>query len=137
MNLQITNKQLELLKQEAQRVYPVEACGLLFGKLAAASATVKRVVITPNTLQSNVSFEIDPKVFYDSFMEAKQEGLEFLGFFHSHPASTDPSSVDLRFMKLWGDAVWLILSLNDDKFAAFQLKNGRIQALRLRVEGKP
>lgn len=136
MNLRVTNKQLAQLKQEAGKVYPIEACGLLFGKLTLESAIVKRVVVTPNTLKSSVSFEIDPEVFYDSFMMAKQDGLEFLGFFHSHPASTDPSSVDVRFMKLWDDAVWLILSSIDNKFATFQIKKGRLHTLSLKIEGK-
>lgn len=137
MSLEVTNRQLELLRQEAWRVHPIEACGLLFGELSKESAAVKRVVVTPNVLGSDVSFEIDPKVFYDSFTKAKQDGLEFLGFFHSHPASADPSSVDIKIMKLWGDAVWLILSSNEDRFAAFRLKNERVQAVDLRVEGKP
>ena len=137
MSLKVTNRQLELLRQEAWKAHPTEACGLLFGELSKESATVKRVVVTPNALGSDVSFEIDPKVFYDSFTKAKQDDLEFLGFFHSHPASADPSSIDIKFMKLWGDAVWLILSSDEDKFAAFRMKNERVQVVHLRVEGKP
>jgi proteasome lid subunit RPN8/RPN11 len=133
----MTKRQLELLRQEVQRVHPIEACGLLFGELSKQSAMVKRVIVTPNALKSNVSFEIDPEVLYDSFTEAKQDRLGFLGFFHSHPARPDPSSVDLNFMKLWGDAVWLILSSVEDKFAAFRMNDGKVQTLRLRVEGKP
>jgi proteasome lid subunit RPN8/RPN11 len=137
MNLQVTNRQLALLEQEARRVNPIEACGLLFGELSKESAIVKRVIVTPNVLKSSVSFEIETMVFHDSFTKAKQDGHEFLGFFHSHPASADPSSVDIRFMKLWGDAVWLILSSIEDKFAAFRMENGKVRALHLRVEGKP
>ena len=133
MNLQMTNRQLALLVRETRRVHPIEACGLLFGELSKESAIVKRVIVTPNVLKSSVSFEIETRVFHDSFTKAKQDGYEFLGFFHSHPASVDPSSVDIRFMRLWGDAVWLILSSIEDKFAAFRMENGKVRALHLRV----
>lgn len=131
MILQISKKQLTVLTQETRRTRPVEACALLFGKLVETKATVERIVVTPNTLKSSVRFEIDPKAFYDAFTTAIQEGLDFIGFFHSHPAASFPSSVDLRFMKLWGDAIWLIYSSTHEQFAAFQLNNEKVEAVLL------
>jgi proteasome lid subunit RPN8/RPN11 len=137
MNLIVTSGQLRLLREEARRVQPIEACGLLFGESSEAVAAVERVSLTPNAMESNLGFEIDPKVFYYAFTEAEQDGLEFLGFFHSHPTCAYPSSVDRKFMKLWADAIWLILSLTENKFGAFQMDDARVQALDLRVKRKP
>ncbi len=131
MILRITAEQLDLFRKEVKRVYPIEACALLFGNLNRTTAQVTRVVVTPNSLRSTIRFEIDVKAFYDSFMKATQDGLEFIGFFHSHPATAVPSEVDLKFMKLWGDAVWLILSSTSNQFAAFQLRNDRVHELTL------
>jgi len=136
MILRLTNQHLALLKEEARKSYPVEACALLFGKLTQKEAIVESVVVTPNVLRSTVRFEIDSKAFYDALIRAEKEGLEFLGLFHSHPAPVSPSSVDLQFMRLWGDAVWLIFSSIDNQFAVFQMKNGKAHALTLKTEGK-
>lgn len=136
MILRVTTQHLTLLRKEANETYPIEACALLFGKMTKKAAVVERVVVTPNVLRSTVRFEIDSKAFYDAFTNADKDGLEFLGFFHSHPASVNPSSVDLQFMRLWGYAVWLIFSSTDNKFAAFQMKKGRVYGLTLKTEGK-
>ncbi len=136
MILRLKNHQLILLRKETRKTYPIEACALLFGKLTEKEAVIERVVVTANVLRSTVRFEVDSKEFYDAFKKADKDGLEFIGFFHSHPATADPSGVDLKFMRLWGDAVWLIFSSIDNKFAAFQMKNGKVYALTLKTERK-
>jgi proteasome lid subunit RPN8/RPN11 len=134
--LRISRQQLKQLEKEAHDVYPVEACALLFGTVEPREASVKKVVVTQNILRSTTRFEIDTKTFFEAFTEADKNAMVFLGFFHSHPAKAAPSSVDLHFMQLWGDAIWLILSSSEGRFGAFQMKNGRLQALILEVEGK-
>jgi proteasome lid subunit RPN8/RPN11 len=127
---------LKNLEREARNVYPIEACALLFGTAKHGEASVEKVVVTQNVLRSNTRFEIDTKAFFEAFTEADKNGLVFLGFFHSRPTEATPSSVDLHFMRLWGDAIWLILSSSEHRFEAFQIKNGKSQALMLKVEGK-
>jgi len=132
MILRIKSQQLRLLREEAGKAHPIEACALLFGKMNRRQAVLERVVTTPNVLKSSVRFEIDPKTFYDAFMQADNDGLEFIGLFHSHPASAYPSSVDLEFMRLWGDAVWLIMSSTDNDFAAFQMLDGKVKRVTVK-----
>jgi len=134
--LRLTRWQLTCLENEARKTSPVEACALLFGELAKNEATVERIVTTPNIIKSATRFEIDSKAFYDAFMTADRDGLAFLGFFHSHPAPAMPSSVDLAFMRLWGEAVWIIFSLTENKLAAFKMRKGKACAVTLKIEGK-
>jgi proteasome lid subunit RPN8/RPN11 len=134
--LRVTHQQLKNLEREARNIHPIEACALLFGTVEPTEASVKKVVVAQNVLESTTRFEIDTKVFFEAFTEANKNDMAFLGFFHSHPTEATPSSIDLHFMQLWGDAIWLILSSSDRRFAAFQMKNGRSQALILKVEGK-
>ena len=136
MILRLTRRQLTCLENEAKKASPIEACGLLFGKVTQKEATVERIVTTPNIMKSTTRFEIDSKAFYDAFIEADKDGLLFLGFFHSHPAPATPSSVDLTFMRLWEEAVWIIFSLTENKFAAFEMKKGKAYALVLKTEEK-
>ena len=126
MIIRLTRQQLTCLENEARKTSPIEACALLFGELAENKVTVERIVTTPNIIKSATRFEIDSKAFYDASMAADREGLAFLGFFHSHPASATPSSVDLTFMRLWGEAVWIIFSLTENKFAAFKVRKGKL-----------
>jgi len=136
MIFRIANQRLTMLEREARKEHPVEACALLFGKLNEEEAVVERAVITTNVLGSATRFKIDSREFYDAFTKANKDGLEFVGFFHSHQAPAEPSSVDLQFMRLWGDAVWLIFSSVERRFAAFHLRNGEVRTLSLRTEEK-
>ncbi len=134
MILRLGSKIIELLTEEARKVYPVEACGILFGKTSLAIAIVEKVVLAPNILRSSERFEINPGTVVKAIQESEKEGLDFVGLFHSHPAPAIPSSVDVKFMKLWGDAVWLVLSSTEHKIAAFQLKDGKLEIVTLEVE---
>jgi len=134
MILRLKTQQLQFLREEARRVHPVEACAILFGKTTRRGAVVERFVTVQNVLKSTARFEIAPKAFFDAFMHAEKEGLEFIGLFHSHPAPAYPSVVDFEFMRLWGDAVWLILSSTQDKFAAFQMRDGKVSAVTVKTD---
>jgi len=123
-----------LLNEEAQRVRPIEACALLFGELTQDDVFVRKVIVAQNELHSAQRFEINPERVYKAFNEAEKEGFEFIGLFHSHPAPAIPSKIDLKFMKIWGDALWLILSLTDYNFSAYQLKNGELREIEIKYE---
>jgi proteasome lid subunit RPN8/RPN11 len=132
--LRLQRRHIDLLKQEARKVHPIEACAMLFGKLSNNEVSVEKVEVTPNKLQSTIRFEIDPMNAVAAFNDADEEGLEFIGLFHSHPAPAAPSSIDLKFMKLWGDALWLILSSTEGKLAAYQIKDDEIAEATIRIE---
>jgi len=134
MILRLNTQQLRFLRKEVRRVYPVEACAILFEKTTQREAIVKRVVTAPNILKSTTRFEIDPKAFFDAFMQADEDGFEIIELFHSHPAPAYPSSVDLKFMRLWGDAVWLILSSIYNNFAAFQITDGKVNEVTVKTD---
>lgn len=131
MFLRMKRQQVNLLKEEARKVAPIEACAILFGKLTRKEAVLERVVVTPNKLQSIKRFEIDPELVVKAFTEADKEGLDFLGLFHSHPAPAKPSLIDLEYMRLWGDALFLILSLISGNLAAYQMRNGKVREINI------
>ena len=134
MILRLQRLHVKLLNQEAEKVQPIEACALLFGKLSHDEGNVKKVEFVQNKLQSPVKFQIDPEKVAAAFTEAEKEGLDFIGIFHSHPAPAEPSSIDLEGMKLWGNALWLILSLTDGELAAYQLKDHSVEEAPLQID---
>jgi len=132
--LRLTREQLRSLREAAKKSHPVEACALLFGKLINDEATITKVLVARNILQSTVRFEMDPQTVFEAFEQADREEMEFIGLFHSHPAPASPSTVDLQYMRLWGRAVWLILSSVNDNLAAFQTVDGEVHEITLKIE---
>jgi proteasome lid subunit RPN8/RPN11 len=132
--LRLQRLHVNSLKQESEKMQPIEACALLFGKFSHDEAVVKKVEFAPNKLQSPEKFQIDPEKVAATFTRAEKEDLEFIGIFHSHPAPAEPSSIDLEGMKLWGDALWLILSLTDGELAAYQLIVDSVEEMPLQID---
>jgi len=132
--LRLTSEQLRLLRNESRKTHLIEACALLFGRLNDGEAVVTRVVMMPNVLKSSIRFEANPQTVFKAFEQADRDELQFIGLFHSHPAPAQPSAVDLKYMRLWGEAVWLVLSSSDGNIAAFQMTNGELHEVALKVE---
>ena len=107
---------------------------MLFGKLSKNEASVETVEVAENRLRSTTRFEVDPAKVAAAITEAEKEGYMFIGLFHSHPTPAAPSSVDLKYMRLWGDTLWLILSSTDGKLAAYQLIDDKIKEATIRIE---
>ena len=122
------------LREEASKRHPIEACALLFGEITAKGVVVEKVVVAENELHSDVRFEIRPETAIKAFKEAEKQGMDFVGFFHSHPAPATPSRIDLKYMKLWGAAIWLIMSLGDGSLAAYQLEDGQLKEITVRSD---
>jgi proteasome lid subunit RPN8/RPN11 len=132
----LERQHIVILREEALKVHPVEACALLFGRVDSNEAHVSKVAIAPNKLQSTVRFEINPETVFKELNEAEREELDFIGLFHSHPASIPPSLTDQKGMKLWGDAIWLILSSTKGNLGAYKLMNGEVIEIPIIVESE-
>ena len=134
----ISHRKLEFLRKETIRVFPIESIAVLLGTRDKKEIVVERIVIVPNISPKSQTkfFEADPEIFIRAIMQAEGSGIKHIGFFHSHPARAVPSTIphgDVECMKHWGDAVWLILSMLDYQFAAFQMINGEVHRLILKV----
>ena len=134
MLLKLKQNQIDKLTNEAYQQKPIEACALLFGVILKNLFLVKKIVLAPNILNSKVEFKIDPLLIITETDKADKQGLELIGFFHSHPARAYPSTKDLEYMKPFENAVWLIFSLTEDKFGGFIFWNKKLEELQLIIE---
>jgi proteasome lid subunit RPN8/RPN11 len=91
-------------------------------------------VVFRNTLKSTARFQIDPEDFLKALFEAEIEGLQHVGFFHSHSASSHPSITDIKYMNLWPETIWLIISSINYEVAAYQMINGNLQEIHVNME---
>lgn len=134
MILCLERRFVDLLSYETDKVYPIEACALLFGRFTSNEAIVEQVEVTQNRLDSTSRFEVAPEKVAIAVSVAEKKGLEFVGLFHSHPMRAVPSEIDLKFMKMWPDIIWLILSSINGSMAAFQLTASKIKKVSIRIE---
>ena len=132
--LELQQQHLDLLRKETNAVFPIESCAILFGKYSENNVILQKVKITPNQLKSPIKFEIEPTIIAEAFCQAEREGLDFIGLFHSHPAPSVPSEIDLKFMKLWEETLWLILSTREDTFGAYMLEDGIMKKIPISIK---
>ena len=133
MILWLTKRQISSIIEETRRKYPIESCGLLFGWITKKKAIVKKIVSTRNLLKSPTQFQISPEEFVNHLSEAEREGLQLIGFYHSHPAAPRPSMIDTKYMKLWPESIWLIISSIDYSMQAYQVANEKFEKVDVKV----
>jgi proteasome lid subunit RPN8/RPN11 len=100
------------------RAYPEEGCGVLLGRDEGAMRTVERVVEFENQREDSRRnrYLISPEQLLTVEREAREEGLDVLGFFHSHPDHPAmPSAFDLEHA--WPYYSYLIVSVERGRVA--------------------
>lgn len=132
--VKISREQFDSLIREVQERYPVEVCGALFGLVTGEKIVVKKIAYMRNVLNSEISFQIDPEEFLAELVKSEGEGLSHIGFFHSHPGDEKPSEIDLKYMKLWPESIWLIISSQNFKLAAFRALDDKIWEIQVEIE---
>jgi proteasome lid subunit RPN8/RPN11 len=95
MTIAISFEQLKIIYNHAERVYPEECCGILLGRIAGMSKTVREVIPTINTWvkaesdevdrNKNSRYSIDPQDIFRVQKRSRDLQLNIIGFFHSHP----------------------------------------------------
>ena len=93
----------------ARECQPRECCGLLLGTSGDIVASVR----ARNLAESSTRFLIDPKSHIEARRAARNQGMEVVGFYHSHPHSQAyPSATDLAEAH-YPEAVHLIVGFVD------------------------
>jgi len=106
--LYIKKDTYENIIKHALESYPHEGCGVLIG-------TENRVlkmhhVDNLNKERAKDRYEIDPMAILRIEKDASNEGLDVVGFYHSHPDHPDrPSTFDRE--RAWPDYSYIIVSV--------------------------
>lgn len=109
-------------------VNPEEACGILAGK----DGTVRKVYRMTNSEGSQITYRIDPGEQFRTMKEMRQEGLDMVAIYHSHPASPAyPSATDVKFA-VYEDPAYVIVSLanNETAVRAYTIRNKEIKEIK-------
>lgn len=117
----------------ARAAHPYEACGLLGGR----EGRVTEVYPLPNTEASSVRYLAEPQAQVDAMLEIEERGDQIVGIYHSHinsPAYPSPRDVAMAH---YPDAVYVIVSLTEEKPAAlggYRIRDAAIEEVPLEIE---
>ena len=77
----------ETLRAHGERTYPHECCGVLLGRAEAGVNVVHQVVEAGNTRTDSAHnrYNIAPVELIRIQRQARDAGLDIVGFYHSHP----------------------------------------------------
>lgn len=112
--MRITDAQLKQIYTHAKEIYPHECFGFLVGTFDAGGLVYRAVRGTNLSTERADRFEMDPKEFVGIEKQADNEGLNVIGFYHSHPDwPAIPSQTDISWA--WEGSYYLIVSVHEGR----------------------
>lgn len=124
---------LSSLVAQARRAPEVEICGLLSGR----DGEIIEIFPAANASEEpETSYEIGPRQLFQSMRKLRQERLELLGIYHSHPKTpNDPSPIDIS-KAFYPEVAYFIASPREDAenpVRAFTIRDGVAKELQIEV----
>lgn len=85
--LRINQHEYEAIRRHGEETYPHECCGVLLGQSDEDGRAVTRTVRCGNTRSDSPHnrYHIAPQELVRIQRQAREAGLEIVGFYHSHP----------------------------------------------------
>ena len=116
---------LEEIKSHARRDLPNEACGYLAGK----DGLITMAFPMTNKDYSPEHYSFDPAEQFEVLKETRNQGLEILANYHSHPKTpARPSEEDIK-LAFDPDISYIIVSLaqEDITVKSYRINNSRVE----------
>ena len=106
--------------------------------IAADDGRATHIYRAENSAPSpRLGYEIKGNELYRILTEIEDRGWVLEGIYHSHPHSpAKPSQTDINLAGNWPDAIYLIVSLEDQEnpeLGAFRLANGEVEEVGLSI----
>ena len=124
--MKMSKEILEIIYKRAEEEAPLEACGYLAGKADLVTTHYKMT----NVDQSETHFSFDPREQFEVIKTVRDNGMEIIAAYHSHPESpARPSKEDIR-LAYDSSIIYVIVSLeNGEKTCgAFTIKDGVVRS---------
>lgn len=124
MSLSLTPRHLDQIHAHARRTYPEECCGVMMGRALPAEqgrdegGIVEKTVALENEREDSRHnrYVITPESVLEAHREARDLGLDILGYYHSHP---DHPAVPSEFDRehAWPGMSYLIAAVENGRIA--------------------
>lgn len=107
----LSKKLVKRLEEHAMEEAPREACGVLAGERKDKRSAVRKIYECKNVSRyPETAYEISPEELLEIVTEVEKNGLEVLGFYHSHPMPLEhPSYIDAQ-RATWSGHSYVIIS---------------------------
>ena len=126
---------VDAIRRHAAEAYPREGCGLLVGVDDFDQRVIEYAVPTRNEERDAHRYSIAPEAFLEAEKAARMQGLEVLGFFHSHP-DLDPQPSKSDVAEGWSHYTYVIVSVHGGEcrsMAAWRLEGGFFEPVPLHI----
>jgi proteasome lid subunit RPN8/RPN11 len=112
--MQIASSALDDIRAHGSEGYPHEICGIMLGPRGEGRVTEVRRARNIIVERARDRYEIDPRDHIRIQREADAEGLDIVGYYHSHPDHPAQAS---RFdtERAWAGYAYLIVSIENGK----------------------
>lgn len=118
MAIKISSGHLAEIRKHGEETYPYECCGLLLGKEQAGVKVLQAVRRVENSREDSRHnrYLIPPQEIVRGERYARENGMDVIGFYHSHPDHpARPSGYDLDHAWPWYS--YIIVSIEQGKAA--------------------
>ena len=87
MSLILSRALYDDLRSHGEATYPNECCGILLGRADAGALRVTSLLRAGNTRTDSAHnrYHIAPSELIAAQRQAREQGLDIVGFYHSHP----------------------------------------------------
>ena len=117
--IQIKKELLDDIEAHGKEGFPNEVCGIILGVSEEGKKEVLQVRrgTNLNSDRTHDRYELDPKDLLRAERHARENAMEIIGFYHSHPDHPDiPSEFDRE--RAWPDYSYIISSIMGGKEAS-------------------
>ncbi|MEO8288413.1 MAG: M67 family metallopeptidase [Chloroflexota bacterium] len=123
MTFSLTEAVHSEITSHAEAGYPNEICGILLGKDGDGGRVIKSAMRIENSFEADEQYHrflITPDDMFRAERQARREGLDVLGVYHSHPnEEARPSEYD-RDHAAWTGWSYIIVSVRQGKSAGMR-----------------
>jgi proteasome lid subunit RPN8/RPN11 len=131
MTLYLEELAYEAIRVHAEEGYPNEVCGILLGKSGGGKRAVHAIMRISNSFEAEERYHrflITPEDMFKAERLAREQGIDVLGVYHSHPdEEARPSEYD-REHAAWSGWAYIIASVRSghvEGVRAWKLRDDR------------
>lgn len=115
--IKIEENAWRVMVEHARAAYPNECCGAMLGSIDGDEKRVRVAVPLENAFAGaqNARYELRPEDLLEADRKAREQGMDLVGIFHSHPdCNAYFSETDLKNSCPWYSFV--VLSIKNGEF---------------------
>lgn len=116
MSIKIKNEHRRAMEAHGEQTYPHECCGLMLGRVVDGTRVVEEVKPVNNARLDSPRnrYLIPPDEVVKGDRQARERGLDIIGFYHSHPdVVARPSEFDREHAWPWYS--YVIVSIREGR----------------------